>query len=61
VLEQMHLHASAQGSLTALSAMAILTLVMMRSGWRLTRLEGVLLIVFGALRWFMDIFPGHLG
>jgi len=61
VLERMHLQASAQSSLMALSAMAILTLIMMRSGWRLTRLEGVLLIIFGALRWFMDIFPNHLG
>jgi len=61
VLERMELQASAQSSLLALSAMAILTLILMRSGWRLTRLEGVLLIVFGALRWFMDIFPNPPG
>jgi len=57
VLERMELQPSAQGSLLALAAMTILTLIMMRSGWRLTRMEGLVLIVVGALRWFLDIFP----
>jgi cation:H+ antiporter len=61
VLERMELQASAQSSLLALSAMATLTLILMRSGWRLTRFEGFLLILFGALRWFMDIFPNPPG
>ena len=61
VLERMELQPSAQGSLLALSAMAILTLVMLRTGWRLTRLEGLVLIVVGALRWFLDIVPNPPG
>ena len=61
VLERMELQPSAQGSLLALSAMAILTLVMLRTGWRLTRLEGLVLVVVGALRWFLDIVPNPPG
>jgi cation:H+ antiporter len=57
VLERMELQPAAQGSLMALSAMTILTLVLMRSGWRLTRLEGFVLVAVGALRWFLDILP----
>jgi cation:H+ antiporter len=61
VLERMELQPSAQGSLLALSAMAILTLAMMRSGWRLTRMEGLVLIVVGAMRWVLDILPNPPG
>jgi len=60
ILERMELAPSAQGSLMALAGMTILTLVLMRSGWRLTRTEGRLRIAVAALRWFLDIFPMHL-
>ena len=61
VLERMELQPSAQGSLLALAAMTILTLAMMRTGWRLTRLEGLVLIAVGALRWVLDIVPNPPG
>lgn len=61
VLERMELQPAAYGSLLALSGMTILTLVLMRSGWRLTRLEGLVLVVVGALRWFLDMLPNPPG
>lgn len=44
----------ASGSILALLAMVALTLLFMRTGWRLSRAEGVILIVFGILRWTFD-------
>ncbi len=41
-------------SLAALSAMVFLVLLFMRTGWRLTRLEGLALIAIAALRWAFD-------
>lgn len=57
ILETMELEPSAQGSLLALAGMTILTLVLMRSGWRLSRPEGLVLISVGALRWLLDVLP----
>lgn len=57
LMENMEIRAAAQGSLIALSAMAVLTLVFLRSGWELTRREGVILILVAAFRWGMDFLP----
>ncbi len=57
VMQNMEVRASALGSLMALSAMTVLTLVFLRSGWQLTRREGILLILVGAFRWALDFMP----
>ncbi len=54
ILHTMHLELPARSSLMALSGMAILVLILMRSGWRLTRAEGFLLVLVGVLRWGLD-------
>ncbi len=53
-LHTMHLAAPARASLAALAAMAVLVLILMRSGWRLSRLEGALLVLVAVLRWSLD-------
>ncbi len=54
VLRTMHLQAAAQTSLAALAGMAIIVVLMMRTGWRLSRTEGFLLLLLGMLRWGLD-------
>ena len=54
ILEVMTLEPTARGSLLALAGMALLTLVFLRSQWRLSRWEGSVLVALGALRWFLD-------
>ncbi len=61
VLNRMLIQPSALPSIFALVGMTLLTLVLLRTGWRLTRLEGALLIFVGALRWGMDFFPTLFG
>lgn len=39
-------------------AMVVLVLVFMRTGWRLTRLEGLALVAFAVVRWSHDLAPG---
>lgn len=41
-------------SLYLLSGMVILVVIMMRTGWRLSRWEGILLIVINVIRWVID-------
>jgi hypothetical protein len=36
-------------------AMVIILIVLMRTGWRLTRAEGLALIAIGLLRWSRDV------
>ena len=45
-------------SLAALCGMVLLLLVFMRTGWRISRAEGVVLILVAALRWAFD-FTAH--
>ena len=42
------------GSLAMLSGMVILVIVFMRTGWRLSRLEGSILVSIGIIRWLSD-------
>jgi cation:H+ antiporter len=53
-LHTMHLEPAARASLAALAGMAVLVLIMMRSGWRLSRFEGLLLVLVALLRWGLD-------
>jgi cation:H+ antiporter len=45
-------------SLAALCAMVFLVLVFMRTGWRLSRMEGLALIVIAIARWGFDFYNG---
>ena len=44
-----------------LLGMTVLTLIFLRTGWKLTRREGLVLILVGALRWSLDFLPGLFG
>jgi cation:H+ antiporter len=44
----------ARVSLVALCGMVLLLLFFMRTGWRISRFEGLLLIIVAALRWYFD-------
>ena len=50
----------ARVSLTAMVGMVVWVLVSMRTGWRISRLEGAMLIGLAALRWWLD-FAVHGG
>jgi cation:H+ antiporter len=54
LIHPMALDPAARASLMALTAMVVVVLVMMRSGWRVSRLEGVTLVMLAALRWVLD-------
>lgn len=54
VLRPVRIGPEASGSILALVAMAALTVLFMRTGWRVSRWEGGLLIAVGVLRWVMD-------
>jgi cation:H+ antiporter len=48
------IEASARGSLFALSGMVLIALAFMRTGWKVSRLEGGLLVAIGVGRWVLD-------
>ncbi len=50
----MQIDPAGMNSLILLSGMVILVVIMMRTGWRLTRWEGALLISINLLRWIID-------
>lgn len=54
MLRPMTLDPAARASLLALTGMVIVVLVMMRSGWRVSRAEGMALVTLAALRWVLD-------
>ncbi len=45
---------AARDSLIALTAMVVLVVVFARTGWRLSRTEGLVLVLFGLARWALD-------
>lgn len=42
------------GSLTMLCGFVILVIIFLRTGWRLTRIEGIILVAIGLVRWAFD-------
>ena len=50
----------ARASLVSLCAMVLVVLVFIRSGWRISRLEGLVLLLAGLTRWILD-FAMHSG
>jgi len=54
VLNPMTIDASGYGSLVMMLAMVASVVVMMRTGWRLSRLEGAILVSLNLVRWIAD-------
>ncbi len=54
MLRPLHIDPSATGSLYMLVGMIALVILFMRTGWVLTRAEGVFLVLLGLVRWIMD-------
>jgi len=61
LIQSMELSTGARGSLLALTGMSVLVLLFLRSGWRITRWEGLALVTLGALRWILDFSPTTFG
>jgi len=55
VLHPQAVESEARASLTALMAMVVLVVVFARTGWRLSRCEGLILILFGLARWTLEV------
>jgi cation:H+ antiporter len=55
LLRPMEIDAMARISLGALCAMVFLVLFFMRTGWRVSRLEGLVLVAIAASRWALDL------
>lgn len=54
MIQPMGLAPEARASLLALTGMVVVVMLMMRSGWRVSRMEGLLLLVLAMLRWVLD-------
>jgi cation:H+ antiporter len=54
LLKPMSIDPSAYSSLYILSGMVILVVIMMRTGWKLSRWEGGILVGINIIRWIMD-------
>ena len=54
VLNPMTIDPSAYSSLLMLVGMVALVIFFLRTGWRVSRLEGAILVAIGILRWVMD-------
>ncbi|MGM0611213.1 MAG: calcium/sodium antiporter [Thermodesulfobacteriota bacterium] len=54
ILRPLNVSLSAQSSLYTLVAVVFVVLLFMRTGWRISRLEGALLLGFNLLRWSLD-------
>jgi cation:H+ antiporter len=54
MLQPTSLDPAARASLLALTGMVLVVMVMMRSGWRIARWEGVTLLGLAVFRWAMD-------
>jgi cation:H+ antiporter len=54
LLKPMSIDASAYSSMYLLSGMVIMVVIMMRTGWKISRWEGGLLVLINLVRWWMD-------
>jgi cation:H+ antiporter len=53
--QPMHIDAMARTSLWALTAMVLLVVVFMRTGWRVSRVEGLILLLLATGRWILNL------
>ncbi|MFQ5665771.1 MAG: calcium/sodium antiporter [Candidatus Binatia bacterium] len=61
MLRPVEIDVMARISLAALCGMVFLVLLFMRTGWRVSRLEGLALVAIAASRWGLDLWPGVPG
>jgi cation:H+ antiporter len=54
ILQPMTVSPEAYGSLFLLCGMVITVVIMMRTGWRISRVEGAVLVCMGLVRWIAD-------
>ncbi len=54
IIRPLSVNTMAMGSLLTLVGMICIVLLLMRRGWRLSKLDGAILIGLGALRWVVD-------
>jgi cation:H+ antiporter len=54
VLRPLTIDGAAQGSVLLLTGMVVLVVIMMRTGWKLSRLEGGVLLLIAVTRWVLD-------
>ena len=54
LMQPMTVASDAYGSLFLLTGLSIVVVVMMRTGWRISRLEGILLVLVNLVRWAAD-------
>ncbi|GAB4186900.1 MAG: calcium/sodium antiporter [Calditrichia bacterium] len=58
IIRPMTVTSHAHGSTIMLVGMIILVLILMRTGWKLSRWEGILLVVINLIRWILDYIGG---
>jgi cation:H+ antiporter len=58
ILNNLTVVSGAHSNLLVLIGMVALVIVFMRTHWKLSRLEGIILIVIGLLRWFYSFYLG---
>lgn len=56
--QPMLIDASGWSSVAILSGMVLLVVILMRTGWKLSRWEGLLLVAINLVRWYMDFRSG---
>lgn len=54
IIKHLEVDGNAISSMYLLSGMVILVVVMMRTGWKLSRREGAVLVLINILRWILD-------
>ncbi len=54
-IQPVSVHAGARMSLIALPVMVFVLLFFIRTGWRVSRLEGLALLAFASFRWWLDL------
>ncbi|RME28785.1 MAG: sodium:calcium antiporter [Deltaproteobacteria bacterium] len=54
LVRDMNVAPDAFSSVAMLVGMCVIVVVFMRTGWRISRLEGALLVAIGVLRWILD-------
>ncbi len=55
MIRPLHIDPTATGSLYMLVGMILAVILLMRTGWKLTRIEGAFLFTFGLIRWIIDL------
>lgn len=56
IMKPLHISSSEYFGLILLAISYIILLIMMRTGWKLSRVEGILLLLIAIIRWSIDFF-----